>query len=72
MGKKTLTEVEIFMAENRMEEEDFQKLSRQLFEWILSEKRTGRIIASIEEREDKYVFRELVLPGLTVETRTVN
>jgi hypothetical protein len=60
-----LMELENLMAECGMRtKKDLLNNSLSLLEWVLNEKKSGRIVASIEEKENKYVFRELVLPLL--------
>lgn len=41
-----------------------------LFEWAINERKTGCMIASVNEKEGK--FKEVIMPALTTVSSTIN
>ena len=65
LTEEQLTELESLMQlSGTRTKKDLLNNALTLLEWALNEKKKGRIIASVDEKEQKY--KELVMPILAV------
>jgi hypothetical protein len=61
MPEEKVQEIERIMAESGVKtKKEFFNLAMSLLKWAIQEKKDGKIIASVDEKEDKY--KELMLP----------
>jgi hypothetical protein len=69
LSEEKLNELESLMEETGVRtKKDLFNNALTLLEWAIAERKAGRIIASVDEKENKY--KEIVMPVLSASSRS--
>lgn len=69
LSEERLNELESLMEETGVRtKKDLFNNALTLLEWAIAERKAGRIIASVDEKENKY--KEIVMPVLSAGSRS--
>jgi len=64
LSDKENAEIELLMKDTGIKtKRDFINNAITLFEWAINERKNGRIIGSIDEKNNKY--KEIIMPSMT-------